>query len=391
MRLSFPKNFFWGASISSHQTEGNTKNDWSAWELKNAQRLAMKTGGNINDHISGLACDHYNRYETDLDLAEALNFNAFRFSLEWSRIEPKKGYFDDNEIEHYKNYIHSLKERGLEPFLTLWHYTNPIWFAEEGGWSSKKAVSYFQKYVARVIDEFKDDVKYIITINEPEAFSFLHSYFGPPEKRNPLSFLSTYSNLLSAHKSAYKYIKSVKESLQVGASLNISHMDTRFFLKPLKVIGNKINYAYINSIRKYQDFIGLNYYFQFTLGLEDLEESCESDMGWKLRPAGLYHVLKSLKKYDKPVFITEHGLADSKDEYRTWYIKESLKYVYKAMKEGVDIRGYLHWSLLDNFEWEAGFSPRFGLIEVDYGTLERRVRNSAIEYSEICKNNFLEI
>lgn len=169
MKLEFPKNFYWGSATSAHQVEGNNHNDWTEWELKNAKRLVEKarqsppTGGwpdyilnkypnplQEENYISGRACDHYNRFREDFDIAKSLGHNAHRFSIEWSRIEPEEGKFNEKEIEHYRQVISALKERGIEPFVSLWHWTNPIWFAKRGGWLNKNSPKYFERYSNKI-------------------------------------------------------------------------------------------------------------------------------------------------------------------------------------------------------------------------------------------------
>ncbi|PIO00083.1 glycoside hydrolase family 1 protein [archaeon CG10_big_fil_rev_8_21_14_0_10_43_11] len=393
MKRSFPNDFLWGASVSAHQVEGNTKNDWSAWEPLHAKNRARKTGESLENYISSKAADHYSLYENDFDLAKELNFNAFRFSLEWSRIEPQKGHFDRAEIEHYRRYIYALKKRGLKPFMTLWHFTNPLWFSKEGGWASKNATAYFGRYVARVVSEFGKDVTHLITLNEPGVYLFAHLYQGPQHLKNPLSYINTFRNFVAAHKTAYHAIKDYDPSLEVGASLNMSYFEAfenKRFNRVIKRCADTINYASAKSLERELDFIGLNHYTYNIINLQKVPYTPVSDIGWNLYPPSIEHVLCDLKRFNKPIYITEHGLADAADTYRTWFIKETLKHVHNAIKSGVDVQGYFHWSLLDNFEWEAGFHPRFGLIHVDYDTLERRVRPSAYDYAGVCKTNSLD-
>ncbi|MCF7835555.1 MAG: glycoside hydrolase family 1 protein [Candidatus Marinimicrobia bacterium] len=365
MKLEFPKNFLWGAATSSYQVEGGNKNDWTSFV------------------DAGKACDHYNRFEEDFDIAKSLGHNVHRFSIEWSRVEPREGEFDEVEIEHYKKVVNALRERGVEPFVTLYHWTLPTWLSKKGGWLHKDTPKYFERYVRKIITSC-GDVKFWVTINEPNIYtsnSFLKGVW-PPQKKSIFKYFKVLKQLTKAHKNSYKAIKKTNPEAWVGISKNNIYFEKILFAN---YFWNK---RFLNKIKKQQDFIGLNYYFHYKLSGNDNKQV--SDMGWEIYPEGIYHVLKGLKKYNKPIYITENGLADSKDEKREKFIKSHLRYVHKAISDGVDVRGYMHWSLLDNFEWDKGFWPRFGLVEIDYKTMERKIRKSALEYAKICKSNFLE-
>jgi len=402
--LKFPDGFLWGTSTSAHQVEGNNHNQWSEWEKENAERLAKEVINywqpwqqkkfpemfNLENYISGRSCDHYNRYEEDFDLAKAMNNNAYRFSIEWSRVELEEGGFNQLEIEHYRNVIKALKIRGLEPFISLWHWTVPVWFAKKGGFEKNDNIKYFVRFCERIISEFKNDVKFWIVLNEPEIYTS-HSYLKgtwPPQKKNLLAYLVVFHNLIKAYRKIFETIKKIQPNSQIGIAKNNIYFEG--WLSP--IIRWWWNFYFLNCIKTHQDFIGLNYYFHNRIkGLKFNQNKNEetSDLGWEIYPKGIYYVLRELKKYQKPIYITENGLADAKDEKREKFIKEHLYWIHKAIQEGVDIRGYFYWSLLDNFEWDKGFWPRFGLVEIDYQTLERKIRPSAQEYAKICKNNEL--
>ncbi len=397
---SFPKHFYWGASTSAHQVEGGNNNDWSKWEKENAGRLAKEAlnktypGHILNDYpgplrrenyISGITCDHYNRYEEDFNIARSLGHNAHRFSIEWSRIEPAEGKFNEKELEHYRKVVLALKNRGLEPFATLWHWTMPVWFAQKGGFLKKNNISYLVRYIELVI-KFLPEVKFWITVNEPMVYAGNAYWRGiwPPQEKSFIKYIKILRNLELAHKKAYKAVKKINPSLQVGIAKNNIYFEGRGLNAVLANLADWWwNERFLDSIKDHQDFIGLNYYFHNRVkGLkfnQNLNKDI-SDMGWEIHPEGIYRVLQNLAKYKKPIFITENGFADAKDEQRADFIKEHLRYVLKAIKEGVDIRGYFYWSLLDNFEWDKGFWPRFGLIDINYKTLERKIRESGLKY-----------
>lgn len=408
-QFKFPQNFIWGSSTSSHQVEGNNHNNWSEWEKQNALRLA-KGAKNYwqlwqrekfpemfkpENYISDKACDHYNRFEQDFDLVKSFGHTAHRFSLEWSRIEPKEGKFNEKEIEHYQRIILALKERGIEPFVGLWHWTNPSWIEKEGGWESGKIIYYFSRYAEKIVSSLGDDIKFLITINEPEIYT-LFSYLNgnwPPGKKNFLSFIVVIHNLIRAHKETYKIIKKIQPTIQIGIATNNTYYEAcnDLISRFVKNIIESLDHFYIlNRIKNYQDFIGLNYYFHNRIkGLKfNQNENKEiTDLGWEIYPRGIFYVLKNLKKYQKPIYITENGLADTNDEKRSQFIFETLKNISEATDEGVDVRGYFYWSLMDNFEWGKGFWPKFGLLEIDRKSLERKSRHSAYFYKDIIMEN----
>ncbi len=411
----FPKNFLWGAAVAAHQVEGGNHNDWSKWELRNARRLAaeaQKKNGSLpswplmkerathpENYISGIACDHYHRFREDFDIAKQLGHNAHRFSIEWSRIEPEEGKFNEKEIEHYRQVIAALRQRGMEPFVTLWHWTLPLWFAERGGWLHKKAGESFMRFVQRVVGEYKDDVKFWGVYNEPETHA-RHGYFlggRPPGYKNRVfDYYRVLKILAETYVGVYDAMKKIAPEAQVGISESLVYFEPYnrmpWHLLTMKLVGWWRNYPFLKHYIAHSDFIGLQYYFHSRVrlnpcksqwGIQDNENKRMSDLGWEIYPEGIYHLLKELSPYCKPIYITENGLADARDEERSAFIREHLEWVAKAMQEGADVRGYFHWSLLDNFEWENGFWPRFGLVEMDYKTLERKIRPSAWEYKKI--------
>jgi len=412
--LKFPKNFLWGAATSAHQVEGDTKNSWTEWEKQNAERLASEAKNKWQlwqqekfpemfekeNYISGMACDHYNRFEEDFNLAKECGNNAHRFSIEWSRIEPEEGKFDEKEVEHYRKVLVALRERGMEPFVTLWHWTEPIWFAEIGGWTNKKSVEYFLRFIEKIVGEYKDLVKFWIVVNEPNVsigFGYLRGS-QPPAKKGPVNFLRAYFNLLSAFKKASLIIKKLDETAEIGVANSIMHYDVKIFPGLYFITVSVVDFFSKYFLRKaipYCTFIGCNYYSRYIISSskKDITPQKRNDLGWEIYPKGIYYVLKSLKKYNLPIYITENGLADAMDEKRANFIQEHLIMVHRAISDGVDVRGYFHWSLLDNFEFPdvRGFWPRFGLIEIDYKTLKRKPRKSFYEYAKICKSNELEI
>lgn len=377
---NFPEGFLWGSATSAFQVEGSTENnDWA--EAGRAGKVP----------VIGRACDSYNRYNEDFDIAKSLGQNAHRFSIEWSRIEPEEGRFDENEIDHYRKVIQALRDRGLEPFVTLWHFTLPIWFSKIGGFENRKSPEIFSRYCEYVVSKLGDMAKFWITINEPMVYigqGFSYSVW-PPFKRNLLILIRVSNKLIMSHNLVYKRIKQINKNLQIGIAADrvvyFSNYNPRNIIKS-KFLNWFRNHRFLNKIKNYQDFIGINYYRPIKFGIK--LDSELTDMGWEIYPKGIYNVLLELKKYNKPIYVTENGIADAKDTKRAKYIKDHLYWVHRAIHDGADVRGYFYWSLIDNFEWAFGFEPRFGLVEMDYETLERRIRPSAYEYKKICQSNF---
>ena len=380
--LNFPKGFLWGTATSAYQIEGGIENsDWS------------------KVYPALLACDHYNRYEEDFDLLKALNQTAFRFSIEWSRVEPKEGEFALKELEHYRNVLLALKKRKIKAMVTLHHFTTPSWMAQRGGWTNKKIIPYFKRFTKTIFNEYQDLVDYWVIINEPLVYSLMSYVKGwwPPKKKNPFLALKVISNQIRAYKEIYKALHKIKPDVKIGNAENYNFFEPfnpSSFLDraSCRVIHYFWNEYFLSKIKNHLDFIGLNYYFhnkiQFPFSRRN-EDRIISDLGWKVYPEGIYWVLKWLKKYNLPIFITENGLADSQDKLRKDFIRDHLIWLHKATEEGVDVKGYFHWSLIDNFEWALGFEPRFGLIEIDYKTQKRIFRPSSLYYSEIAKTNQL--
>jgi beta-glucosidase len=410
---SFPDGFLWGASTAAHQVEGGQVNDWSEWEQANAETLATNAEGNYahwlpnweqiklkaenpSNYISGRAADHYHRYEEDFDLMHLLGMTSYRFSIEWSRIEPQPGKWDIEELKHYADMVRALKSRGIEPFVTLWHWPLPVWLRDKGGWLSRDTPELFARYSLKVHEYLGENVRFWITLNEPEVWASQAYYRGiwPPNHTSKWDALRVTRNLMRGHKLAYKAIKKTDPEAQVGIAKNNAWYEAAegsLYDKFLAKAGGWLsNHLWLYIIRRHQDFIGLNHYFHNRIHEGKFNQNAgdrKSDLGWELMPSAIYPVLIELKRYKKPLYITENGLADSTDSQRAWFIEETVKAMNHAITDGVDLRGYMHWSLLDNFEWAEGFWPRFGLIEVDYQTFERTIRPSARRYSEIIKSS----
>ncbi len=408
---NFPKHFFWGGSTAAHQVEGGLHNQWTVWELGHAKEAAqtahrhyaqLPSWEDIKDqaeepenYISGNGVDHFNRYTEDFQLASKLNLNAFRFTVEWSRIQPEEGSWDQDAINHYKNYIAQMRRQKLEPFLTLWHWTLPVWFFEKGGFEKRENLRYFEEFVSKVCEELLEDVEYVITLNEPNVDATFGYILGihPPGQRSLFKFWKVYRNLVRAHKSAYRMLKATKPSVQIGLSMQLANIQAKRphnYADQLTTQWMRYfwNWWFLIRVKRSQDFLGLNYYFSdyYTgIGVRKNPKVPLNDMGWYMEPEGIYPLLlRAWSRFKKPIYITENGLADAHDQYRRWWIEETIIAMERAISEGVDLRGYFHWSLLDNFEWQDGWWPKFGLVEVDreHG-MKRKPRPSAVWYAKL--------
>ena len=415
----FPKDFMWGASTASHQVEGNTYNQWTVWELQNAKHLAKTAEDRLNwipewqkfkaaaetpeNYLSGVGIKHTELYKHDLDILQKLNLNAFRFGIEWSRIEPEEGIWSAEAFVYYKNYIQEQLDRGIVPMLNLWHWTMPVWFVEKGGFEKRSNIVFFERFVRKVCAELQiNKLKYIITLNEPNVYASFGYATGewPPNKKNWFTFFKVYYNLAVAHKRVYKILKKNDKSLQIGVAAQLANIQPK---RPQNVLDNLAtkwmryawNWWFLNRIKRYQDYVGFNYYFTDYYSFRQYKGRKNSffhrdnpglpknDLGWYMEPEGIYPLLVRVDAhYNKPIIITENGLADADDKNRKWWIEETIIAMERALSEGIDLKGYYHWSLLDNFEWAYGWWPQFGLVHVDRKTMKRTVRPSAKYYAE---------
>ncbi len=400
----FPAGFLWGVSTAAHQFEGgNINSDWWEWE---------KIPGRIQDgSVSGRATDHYHRYEEDLDLCKAMGNNAHRLSIEWARIEPEEGKWSEEEMEHYRKVLTAARARGMSVMLTLWHFSLPKWFADMGGWEHPRAVALFVRYAARVAAELGELVDFWNTMNEPNVY-ISQSYLSggwPPGVKNWLRSQFVALRLAKAHRKAYRALHGVIDKdgrkARVGLAQNVLSIEAYDLHSISDYVGTRVidwwwNHLFFTFTRGAHDFIGLNYYFHYrlkkfgwpptTFFVEVRRERRDvSDVGWELNPQGVFKVLKDFERYKLPIYVTENGLPSVNDDRRKRLMVATLKEVYHAVNSGVDIRGYFFWSLIDNFEWEKGFAAKFGLCELEAGTLNRLPRGSYSVFTDICKANGL--
>lgn len=400
-KTTFPKRFLWGVATSAHQVEGGTDNQWTRWEQEHAKRLAAQApyalkqldnweaiarrAQDYQNYLSGEAVDHYHRYKEDFAIAKKIGFDSFRCSIEWSRIEPSEGAWDVEAIDHYKAYFTAMKAAGLTPVVTLFHFTLPAWFADKGGFAKSSNLEHFHRFVDKVMDEFGTALKYIITINEPTIYAEKGYREGswPPGVQRPAEARRVLRNLARAHRQAAALIHARNRRFKVSVAMNVSAIypgdDARLSIQSAKIMHRLANQFFLDRVYKHCDFIGLNYYFANRVYGYRVHNPHQrtSDVGWDMQPERIGEVLAWLgERYRLPIMVTENGLADEADAQREWWIKQTLLAIKEALDEGVTVIGYLHWSLLDNFEWEKGFWPKFGLVAVDRATMKRTVRPS---------------
>lgn len=407
--MFFPADFLWGTATASHQVEGNNMNsDWWQWE--------SQEGAILEGHRSLLACDWWQNAEADLERAAEMGTNAHRLSLEWSRIEPEPSVFDQEALARYRQILEKMHELGIKPMVTLHHFSNPLWLVEKGDFSSAIVADYFQRYTAHVVEALGDLIPHWVTINEPMVYivaRYLEGNFPRPQQQGWGAARRALKNMLRCHTVAYQTIKDASVGAQVGVAKNMIAFDRRpgghlldsWWTAQISWLYNDwwmeamsdgrlrfpLGSGRIEGLADSYDFVGINYYTRFYGRFPRLYQRewpadaviGDGDYG-EVYPAGLFRVIKHARRYDKPIYITENGVPDREDRLRPAFLLTHLREVWRAISFNWPIMGYYHWSLVDNFEWERGWTQRFGLIELDPETQERRVRQSGRLYSEIC-------
>ncbi len=415
----FPRGFLWGTATASHQVEGeNTNNQWWQWEEMGRTR-----------HRSGRACEWWNgRWKEDFDRAAETGQNAHRFSIEWSRVQPTPDRWDEDAIEHYRQMARGLYERGMMPLVTLHHFTDPLWLTEQGGWEQEGVVQRFEAYVRRVVEALKDYVTLWCTINEPNVYALSGYVNGtfPPGKHDLKLAMQVMANMIRAHAAAYRAIHQIQREARVGYALHYRPMVARHPWSPLDALMRSIRYQGVNmafpsaisegvmrspiakvripEARGTQDYLGINYYTQDTVWFNPGKpaelftdsgfpsQADLSDTGFIANiPTGLFDTLKwAVRTYpDLPILITENGVEDADDHMRPRYLAQHIHQVWRAINFNWPVKGYFYWTLVDNFEWERGWTQRFGLWALDVETQKRTKRPSADLYAEICRENGL--
>lgn len=426
-KAKWPKNFLWGSATAAFQVEGNNApSNWSMWEN------ATDEHGKPRIHKgqkSGAACDHYNLFRQDLkSAAEDLGITSYRFSLAWSRIEPEMGVFNEDAIQHYNEVIDACLENDIEPMITLHHFSHPLWFEEMGSFEKEENIDIFLRFSEKVFRAYSDRVKYWCTHNECGPFATMGWGLGvfPPGVKSIRRMGAVLLNLMRSHTKVYHHLKALPngQDVQIGLVKNIFQFDPWHRWNPIhwyicRFMDEVYNESIIRTIRDGQfsisngplfkmnvdlpdakgatDFIGLNYYSNLLMNIRRGMDASSgppftpwgrpgqimTDFPYTTYPEGFYRALKRIATLDKPIFVTENGIPDNIDDRRQDWIERYLYAMNKCIQEGIDVRGYQYWTLLDNFEWAEGFDMRFGLYEVNFETQERTLRPSTQAYRKI--------
>lgn len=418
--MYFPDDFLWGAATSAYQVEGwagdegPLNNDWRQWEAE--------PGRILNGDVAGQAAGWWTHAERDLDAAAAIGMTTQRIGLAWDRLEPAPGQFDDRAFGRYRTLLTALHDHGMRPMVTLHHFVNPTWLVEMGDFSTEAVVERFRLFTERVVAELGDLIPLWITINEPLVYvtlRYVDAVFPAPQKLGFSAGMEALRNLLRCHAAAYLVIKEAYPEAQVGVAKQyrpmrpvnglpgggwwakrVSRLFNDFWMDAM-VDGQlrwPVGSGAIDGLAGSFDFTGLNYYTYTLLHVPPLPGRLVSDaypadalVGdgsyGALYPAGLFKAIKWAVRYGKPIYITENGVPDRDDAIRPILLLTHLREIWRAVSFNFPVMGYYHWSLVDNFEWERGWTQRFGLIELDPETQDRRLRTSAALYAEICKSN----
>jgi beta-glucosidase len=407
-RIEFPDDFVWGTAAAAHQAEGgNWNNDWWAWEHDPRSPCVEPSGD---------AIDHYHRYDSDFELLASYGHSAHRFSIEWSRIEPEEGEFSTVALDHYARVLDSLHDHRLTPFMTLHHFSSPRWLAADGGWSNPAVVDRFRKFADVVARHLGPRAPYVCTINEPQIVALM-GYQGevfPPGAGDKTLYWPTTRNFVCAHQAALDAFKSHAPDAKVGITLAVTDFqaadDDAVELRDR--VHHRMVQTYYDAIRtgwvrgpsleeevpglgpQSTDFVGVQFYSRAVVstdGVQPPPQGAEiTQMGYEVVPESFVTVLKNASDAGVPVFVTENGIGTADDRQRVRYIATHLQSCAHAIDAGVDLRGYIYWCAIDNFEWALGYRPTFGLIACDRETFERTPKPSADYFGEICRSNAVD-
>jgi beta-glucosidase len=403
--------FLWGVATSAFQLEGSPYADWTSWDS------ILNSKPDVTNH--------YTLYRQDLDLLKDLGVNAYRFSLEWSRIQPKEFIWNEDAIAHYQNIINILLENNIEPMVTIHHFTHPLWFIKKYPWHKDASIEKFLNYTEKITSAIQG-VKYWITFNEPYVL-LLGGYLEgcmPPGIKNMSLAVNALKNIFTCHGNAYDIIHSKIPGAMVSVAHNMAALAPwkRWSLMDrllAKIAKHFYNHSLLDAfltgtmriklpfnrpididlpIKNKLDFFGVNYYTRVhirfnpfkKMGVElrhrDIDGYGLTDMGWEVHPRGLEKVLRYASKLNVPLIITENGIATHDDQKKIKFMKKHIDVLEKCIKDGIDVRGYFYWSLIDNYEWLQGLDARFGLYKVDFDTLKRKPTNAATYYSYLIKS-----
>lgn len=399
--VRFPDGFLFGAATAAQQVEGNNINsDW--WEFE-------RRPGTPVYEPSGDACDSYHRYRQDIQLVADFGLDAYRFSIEWARVEPVEGTFSGAELAHYRRMLATCHELGIVPILTFHHFSLPRWLGDQGGFLSTRFPALFQRYCGRVAEALGDLIGWACTINEPEAAGDAGWMIGvhPPGIKGDIeSARRVTDNVFEAHQLAVGAIHDHSPT-PVGVTLALQDMQYEDGATPGDTEWEnnaRLSERFLRACEK-DDFVGLQTYTRIRFGPEgergpglhpeDKNKSLESDtttqVGWEFYPRSVSGTIRRAATVagGKPILLTENGIATLNDDKRIAFIDGALRAVHECLSDGIDVRGYVHWSLLDNYEWSGGFIPKFGLCEVDRATFARRPKRSGYWFGAVARRRGL--
>jgi beta-glucosidase len=387
---TFPDGFVWGTATAAHQVEGgNWNNDWWAWE--HAEESPC-------EEPSGDACDQYWRYPQDLELLADVGFKAYRFSLEWSRIEPEYGEFSTANLDHYRRVIETCRDHDVLPVVTFHHFTTPRWVIAEGGWENPATADRFATFCERAVGHFGEEIGMACTINEPNIVSLMGWLMGvfPPGKSEDLDgYVKTNEHLRAAHRKAYDALKAGPGDFPVGLTLSMGDWTAEPGSEALiETYRRHHEDEYLEAARG-DDFVGVQAYSRNRVGPDGVvgpEAGVEVlPMGYEYWPQAAEAAIRhAVDVAGTPVYVTENGIGTDDDEQRIRFVRESLEGVARTISDGLDVRGFFYWSLLDNFEWAYGYRMRFGLIGVDRATQARTVKPSATWLGQVISRNRID-
>lgn len=399
--INFPPGFLWGSASSAFQVEGDClTHDFYDWALKGR----IKDGTNPKDAVF-----FWKNYKSDISLMKRMHHSAARIGIEWARIEPEEGFFDENSIAVYRDMLKTMRKAKIAPMVTIHHFANPMWLIKKGGWKNRDVIDSFARFVDKIVPALGDLVDIWITINEPNVYASQGFFAGifPPGEKNFFSMLRVQKNMALAHVKAYHLIHSIHKTMgfsraKVGVAHHLRTFDParplnlldRFSAYLHKKIFNDSFLSVINRNGITLDIFGINYYSgdlaSFPVTLKGRVELPKNKLNWDIYPEGLYRVIMEYwKRYKLPVHITENGTCDDNDELRPEYILNHLYQVSRAAEHGADVSGFYHWSTMDNFELVDGLMSRFGLIHIDHNSPKRtrKIKKSGKLYAEISKEN----
>jgi beta-glucosidase len=389
---AFPDGFTWGTATAAHQIEGgNTNNDWWAFEHLEGSGCAEPSGD---------ACDSWDRWEEDADLVAALGLDNYRFSVEWSRIEPAEGEFSRAALAHYRRQCVGLKERGVDPVVTFHHFTNPRWLADQGGgWETGAAVERFGRFCTVVAEALGDVMVRACTVNEPNIVATMgwHAGMFPPGKQDVELSRQVALHLADGHRAAVEAIRAAAPGIPVGLTLSMTdYQPVSDGEERLESIRHYAEDVFLDATTG-DDFLGVQVYTRMRIGPDGwagYEDGVPVlDMGYEFYPASLKNCLRRAWEYTGgalPLLVTENGIGTRDDTQRIDYVRQALSGVLEAIEQGIDVRGYTYWSLLDNFEWAMGYRPHFGIVAVDRGTFARTPKPSATWLASVAAANALD-